>query len=356
MKKGWFTLGFLLLGGCATQSPEQLVAALANGGGVATFASLEARQEPEYHAAILAGMKHADAGVRWQCVRLAEQWKDITVVDSLLPLLRDPVLKVRLQAARSLCALLNSDEVLPMLQDAQLPVPAQAALGAALLRDAFALAEPGLLDWALRSDHPPALRLAMWQALAKNCRHCLQPRPEDAELHSATLQAQARLFERACELWHDETADPELRCAALATYAARPGPDTYSEILRAAGSPAELPRLREAALETLGCSGLPEARTYLLHVLDDRSLPMSYRAAALLGLGQMHSDSQVWQRLLAGLRDPDPRLREKFVQQLARKSDAQPQLNQALQCELDPKVERAMRLTLQSMQAPVGCP
>lgn len=347
----------LLSAGCSSNhTPDQLVAGLGEGGGVVSLALLEAHQEPEFRAAVLRGMAHADPAVRWHCVRLAERWKDITVVDALLPLLRDPALKVRAQGARSLCALLDNSEILAMLRDSEMPVVARAALASALLRDPLALAEPGLLDWLLRPDHPANLRVYFLEALAASCHQCVSEDPGDAGVRQEVLQARERLGALALQLWEDTSQDQELRCAAMGTYAGVAGRGAYAPLLASAGSAGQA-RLREAALQNLGCLHDGRATTYLLQVMNDRTQPLSVRNAALLGLAPAVAEPEVLKRTVASLRDPDPRMRDKVAWLLTRAPQAEAALLEAKNQELSPMVEAQMLRALTSMKpCPAAAP
>jgi len=58
--------------------------------------------EPEAQAALIEGLKYPNAKVRWWCLQLMDHLADASFIPSILPLLDDPVGKVRRHAVHAL--------------------------------------------------------------------------------------------------------------------------------------------------------------------------------------------------------------------------------------------------------------
>ncbi len=58
--------------------------------------------EPEAKAALIQGLQHGNAKVRWWCLQLMDHLADESFIPAILPLLDDPVGKVRRHAVHAL--------------------------------------------------------------------------------------------------------------------------------------------------------------------------------------------------------------------------------------------------------------
>ena len=57
---------------------------------------------PEVRAALIDGLSHRNAKVRWWCLQLMDHLADESFIPAILPLLNDPVAKVRKHAVHAL--------------------------------------------------------------------------------------------------------------------------------------------------------------------------------------------------------------------------------------------------------------
>ena len=77
--------------------------------------------KPEAKLALIAGLEHPNAKVRWWCLQLMDHLADASFIPSILPLLNDPVGKVRKHAVHALtCDVCKLDKCgLELSQDVQ---------------------------------------------------------------------------------------------------------------------------------------------------------------------------------------------------------------------------------------------
>lgn len=336
---------------------RSLVEGLDGRGGVYCFDQLRQTDSEEVEEAVVEGTRHRSPRVRGQCARLLGLRQDVTMVHFLEPLLGDPDLGVRAQAAKAMVPLLDDQELLEMLLGDRLTPSARLGVVHAMLRDPGAITNKPLLDWLLDRKHPAELRAGAYLALCASGAVCKLSKAD-----TAMLAAQQRILQQAKADGFDKKCPLPARSGALQLYAAFHGSEAFAEVLPL--TRAQDPGVREAALLALASTKDERAVPLLCAVSQDSSQAVSTRALALGALPTFRWNAQALETARGALEEDNACLRAQAARAVGVLGDKNAPsgspahlgasvegVKKALAQERDPDAQCALRGALCSLEA-----
>ena len=309
----WTTCGvsgvlFWSLVGCSRPQPvstADLIERLAVRG-PETYNALAERKEVGDVRLVEAALGHRRSRVRAGCARLIGSYQDVTRVDSLLPLLDDPVATVREAAAHSVFRLWEVGEVLSWIQRRTTSRRARQALMLAVLDAPVELLEPEWLEWLLGLEGDPELEASMFSALSRHGR----PQGNERE---ALERAYERLLARARRCAQSPRYSWELRVEALQFWTNFAPGEVIPLALYWSGSPDVSEYARESGMAVLGRCGQNWLAGYLRSQAENTAVPIRQRRAALASLVRYMDPKDSADYLLRqSATVADPRFREEM--------------------------------------------
>lgn len=337
----------LLLAGCLSRPyvPAEWVEKLAGAEGIAAFSELEQHREDATSQALVVGLRHPQARVRNQCLRLLGTRQDTRWIDAIVPLVNDTDQGVANQAARVLLQLMDTPELVELLQSGKVGEKGAILLTTLVLQDPLEVACQPLLEWILQTTDSERNIVVL-----RGLREAWNPRAQRRigkrypDLVASLEEAHHRLSRRALELAEAPTSSEELRFHAYALYACFGGPKSYpriQKIYQAVRSPDQ----RMIGLLLLGLTQSPEAIPELKRIALDRNQSLEFRVAGARALSRMPYQPEAQQALVELLQAPEPNLRERAYGGLAWTGEASclPALRQAAEKESEPRLRRRAR-------------
>lgn len=302
----------LTLAGCSSGSaaPQDLVEGLLGADSVDSYNQLSRLDSEEAVAALTRGLTHERPRVRFQCLRLLRERRDVTLLPPLIPLLEDADHGVRTQAAESVVALLDDTQALQMVRDPERPLRTRAALLQAVLLDRLVLSEPAWTAW-LGSPQPPDVQALIYRSTWR----ALQSDDRKRSAADATAGLRSIMLRRSALDLADPHLSQDVRTTALGFQAAVGGAPSLALLRKLSLAPHPF-WLREAAVRFSNETHSPETVDFLSDVANDAALPFSLQGAALEALGRHRRNPRARLILERCLVNGDERVRARAAQSL----------------------------------------